>query len=114
MSTSWRQALACKCARVSVPELEGLMRCGGFACQCGQTVATSLGVERLENQRDRLRLVTTEVPLTRRAHAKMLRRHAKLNTFVRCPACGQRGGMWYLYAPTASEARWCYQCGYKD
>lgn len=98
MSTAWRQSLGCTC--------------GGFACQCEKTVATMHGVERISNQRDRLQLVTTEVQPTKRAHAKMLKRHAKLNTFVKCPACKQRGGMYYLHTPTETETRWCYYCGY--
>jgi len=77
--------------------------CGGFACQCGPTMA---------RQRDRLQLVTTEVQPSRRGHAKMLKRHAKLNTFVKCPTCRQRGGMYYLHTPTDAETRCCYYCGY--
>jgi len=92
VSNSWRQALACTC--------------GEIGCSCGSTVAR-------QPQRDRLQLVATEVPPKKAAHQKMLRRHAKLNTFVRCPACRQRGGMYYLHSPSEAETRWCYQCGYK-
>src|SRR5262245_20983661 len=68
----------------------------------------------VERQRDRLSLDTTEVQPTKRAHAKMLKKHGKLNTFVKCLGCKQRGGMYYLHVPTATTTRWCYYCWYKD
>lgn len=94
-TSSWRRDVECTC--------------GGHAwsCQCAETVAR-------KSQRDRLQLVTTELPPKKAGHAKMLKRHAKLNTFVRCPSCGRRGGLYYLHTPVPGETRWCYQCGYKD
>jgi len=124
-SGAWGHAFACKRdagpvgVKRSVPEeledlfFRGLMPCGGFTGDSLFAARSPDTTTVAAPARDRLQLVTTEVQPTRRAHTKMLKRHARLNTFVRCPACGQRGGVYYLHHPTEVETRWCYQCGYR-
>lgn len=52
---------------------------------------------------------------TKKAHVKMLRKYGKLNTFVKCPGCKQRGGLYYMHHPEQDNTRrWCYFCGWME